>query len=163
MTFLKAVRGTRDLLPPETELWNRVEAVTRRVFARYNFGEIRTPIFEDTSLFARGVGERPTSSRKRCTRGKIAPVRSRKSHSPSLCARKIPPAWSAPTSNTTRRDRPPPEALLHRSAIPPRAPAEGSLPAVLADWRRGHRPAERRIGVAAARCRSARDAGELSR
>ncbi len=57
MTLLKAVRGTRDLLPPETDLWNHVEAVTRRVFARYNFGEIRTPIFEDTSLFARGVGE----------------------------------------------------------------------------------------------------------
>ena len=57
MTLLKAVRGTRDLLPPETELWNHVEAVTRRVFARYNFGEIRTPIFEDTSLFARSVGE----------------------------------------------------------------------------------------------------------
>ncbi|HEX4008145.1 MAG TPA: histidine--tRNA ligase [Acidobacteriaceae bacterium] len=57
MTVLKAVRGTRDLLPPETELWNRVEATARRVFARYNFGEIRTPIFEDTQLFARGVGE----------------------------------------------------------------------------------------------------------
>jgi histidyl-tRNA synthetase len=54
---LKAVRGTRDLLPPETELWNRVEATARRVFARYNFGEIRTPIFEDTALFARSVGE----------------------------------------------------------------------------------------------------------
>jgi histidyl-tRNA synthetase len=57
MTLLKAVRGTRDLLPPETELWNYVEATARRVFARYNFGEIRTPIFEDTSLFARSVGE----------------------------------------------------------------------------------------------------------
>jgi histidyl-tRNA synthetase len=54
---LKAVRGTRDLLPPETALWNRVEAVARDVFARYGFGEIRTPIFEDTQLFARGVGE----------------------------------------------------------------------------------------------------------
>ncbi len=57
MTLLKAVRGTRDLLPPETELWNHVEATARRVFSRYNFGEIRTPIFEDTSLFARSVGE----------------------------------------------------------------------------------------------------------
>jgi histidyl-tRNA synthetase len=57
MTTLKAVRGTRDLLPPETALWNRIEATARSVFARYNFGEIRTPIFEDTSLFARGVGE----------------------------------------------------------------------------------------------------------
>src|SRR5580698_7770291 len=57
MTTLKAVRGTRDLLPPETALWNRIEATARAVFARYNFGEIRTPVFEDTSLFARGVGE----------------------------------------------------------------------------------------------------------
>jgi len=57
MTTLKAVRGTRDLLPPETALWNRIETTARAVFARYNFGEIRTPIFEDTSLFSRGVGE----------------------------------------------------------------------------------------------------------
>ena len=57
MSTLKAVRGTRDLLPPETALWNRIEATARSVFARYNFGEIRTPVFEDTSLFARGVGE----------------------------------------------------------------------------------------------------------
>ena len=57
MSTLKAVRGTRDLLPPETALWNRIEAVARSVFSRYNFGEIRTPVFEDTALFARGVGE----------------------------------------------------------------------------------------------------------
>ena len=57
MSTLKAVRGTRDLLPPETALWNRVEATTRAVFARYGFGEIRTPVFEDTQLFVRGVGE----------------------------------------------------------------------------------------------------------
>ena len=57
MSTLKAVRGTRDLLPPETGIWNRIEAVARSVFERYNFGEIRTPVFEDTGLFARGVGE----------------------------------------------------------------------------------------------------------
>src|SRR6202522_492293 len=57
MSTLKAVRGTRDLLPPETALWNRIEATARAVFGRYNFGEIRTPVFEDTTLFARGVGE----------------------------------------------------------------------------------------------------------
>src|SRR6201998_3459022 len=57
MSTLKAVRGTRDLLPPETRLWNHIEAPARAVFARYNFGEIRTPVFEDTALFARGVGE----------------------------------------------------------------------------------------------------------
>ena len=55
--MIKAVRGTRDLLPPETALWNFVEATVRDVFRAYNFHEIRTPIFESTELFARGVGE----------------------------------------------------------------------------------------------------------
>ena len=57
MSILQAVRGTRDLLPPETELWNHVDSTARRVFERYSFGEIRTPVLEDTQLFARGVGE----------------------------------------------------------------------------------------------------------
>jgi histidyl-tRNA synthetase len=55
--MIKAVRGTRDLLPPETALWNFVEATVRDVFRAYNFQEIRTPIFEATELYARGVGE----------------------------------------------------------------------------------------------------------
>jgi histidyl-tRNA synthetase len=55
--MIKAVRGTRDLLPPDTALWNNVESVVRDVFRAYNFQEIRTPIFEETALFARGVGE----------------------------------------------------------------------------------------------------------
>jgi len=57
MSILQAVRGTRDLLPPETELWNHIETTARGVFERYSFGEIRTPIFEETQLFSRGVGE----------------------------------------------------------------------------------------------------------
>ncbi len=57
MSILQAVRGTRDLLPPETELWNHIDSTARRVFERYSFGEIRTPVLEDTQLFARGVGE----------------------------------------------------------------------------------------------------------
>ena len=55
--MIKAVRGTRDLLPPETAQWNFVEAVVRDVFRAYNFQEIRTPIFEATELFSRSVGE----------------------------------------------------------------------------------------------------------
>jgi len=54
---IKAIRGTRDLLPPETALWNHLEATVRDVFRTYNFQEIRTPIFEATELFARSVGE----------------------------------------------------------------------------------------------------------
>ena len=55
--MIKAVRGTRDLLPPETAMWNFVEAAVREVMRTYNFQEIRTPIFEATEVCARGVGE----------------------------------------------------------------------------------------------------------
>jgi len=52
----QAIRGTRDLLPPETALWNHVEETAHSVFATFGFGEIRPPIFEPTELFARAVG-----------------------------------------------------------------------------------------------------------
>ncbi|HYL62109.1 MAG TPA: histidine--tRNA ligase [Candidatus Methylomirabilis sp.] len=52
----QAIRGTRDILPPETALWNRVEQTAHEVFATFGFGEIRPPIFEPTDLFARAVG-----------------------------------------------------------------------------------------------------------
>jgi histidyl-tRNA synthetase len=55
-TKFQAIKGTRDLLPPDTELWNRVEATAREVFGTFGFGEIRPPIFEPTELFARAVG-----------------------------------------------------------------------------------------------------------
>ncbi len=53
----QAIRGTRDLLPPETALWNRVEQTAHEVFGTFGFVEIRVPIFEPTELFARAVGE----------------------------------------------------------------------------------------------------------
>lgn len=53
----RAPKGTRDLVPPVTALWAAVEETARRVFALYGYREIRTPIFEETELFARGVGE----------------------------------------------------------------------------------------------------------
>lgn len=55
--MIKAVKGTRDILPPSSAVWNRVEAVAREVFRIYNYQEIRTPILEETALFARGVGQ----------------------------------------------------------------------------------------------------------
>ncbi|HLG98363.1 MAG TPA: histidine--tRNA ligase [Bryobacteraceae bacterium] len=55
--MIKAVKGTRDILPPASNVWNRVEAIAREVFRTYNYQEIRTPILEETALFARGVGE----------------------------------------------------------------------------------------------------------
>jgi histidyl-tRNA synthetase len=52
----RAIKGTRDILPPDSALWNWFEHTTREVFESYNFREIRLPIFEQTDLFARSVG-----------------------------------------------------------------------------------------------------------
>jgi len=53
----KSIRGTKDILPAETARWQFVESVIRSVFHRFNYKEIRTPLFEQTSLFARSIGE----------------------------------------------------------------------------------------------------------
>ena len=53
----QAIKGVRDILPPESALWNRVEQVAREVFGTFGFSEIRLPIFEQTELFARAVGQ----------------------------------------------------------------------------------------------------------
>jgi histidyl-tRNA synthetase len=55
--MIRAVKGTRDILPPDSALWAEVEDIARRTFRVFHFQEIRTPIFEETALFARGVGE----------------------------------------------------------------------------------------------------------
>src|SRR4029077_8687824 len=52
----RAIKGTRDILPPDSALWNWFEHTAREVFESYNFGEIRLPIFEPTALFARSIG-----------------------------------------------------------------------------------------------------------
>jgi histidyl-tRNA synthetase len=52
----QAIRGTRDLLPPDTALWNHVEQTAHEVFGTFGFGEVRTPIIEATELFARSIG-----------------------------------------------------------------------------------------------------------
>ncbi len=50
-------RGTTDILPDEASLWQDIEAKTRQLLNNYNYREIRTPIFEETELFARSVGQ----------------------------------------------------------------------------------------------------------
>src|ERR1700685_232945 len=52
----KAIKGTRDILPPDSALWNWFEQTARNTFESYNFREIRLPVFEETELFARSVG-----------------------------------------------------------------------------------------------------------
>jgi histidyl-tRNA synthetase len=54
---IQAVKGTHDILPDQAGSWQRVEEAARGLFARYGYREIRTPVFEETELFARGIGQ----------------------------------------------------------------------------------------------------------
>lgn len=53
----KSIKGTKDILPDESYIWIELESRIRTIMHTYNYKEIRTPIFEDTKLFARGIGE----------------------------------------------------------------------------------------------------------
>lgn len=55
--MIKAITGTKDILPSDVFKWHHLENLVRKVFNNYNYLEIRTPVFEQTSLFARGIGE----------------------------------------------------------------------------------------------------------
>ena len=57
MSQIGAPRGTNDVYPPESAAWNELEANAREIAHRFGYGEIRTPMFEATELFVRGVGE----------------------------------------------------------------------------------------------------------
>lgn len=55
--IIKVQKGTKDILPQEIEQWHKLEKNALDIFTRYGYKEIRTPIFEATELFARGVGD----------------------------------------------------------------------------------------------------------
>lgn len=55
--MIKAIKGTKDILYPETLKWKRLEDTVESIFRSFNYKEIRTPVFEETALFARGIGE----------------------------------------------------------------------------------------------------------
>ncbi len=57
MDAIQALRGTRDILPGEIEYWQKIEECARNILIKANYQEIRTPIFEQTELFKRGIGE----------------------------------------------------------------------------------------------------------
>ena len=128
----QSIKGVRDILPPETALWNRVEQTARGVFGTYGFGEIRLPIFEETDLFARSIGADTDVVAK-----EMYTFVDRDSESISLAAggygiggARVHRAWDAHAARKC-------EAILHRADVPAREAAEGALPAVLSDWRGG--------------------------
>ena len=55
--MIKAITGTKDILPSEIPNWNNLEEIVRNAMKAFNYKEIRTPIFEETRLFSRGIGE----------------------------------------------------------------------------------------------------------
>jgi len=55
--MIKAVTGTKDILPSDIPRWKYLESTVERIFSNFNYKEIRTPVFEETSVFARGIGE----------------------------------------------------------------------------------------------------------
>ena len=57
MAIIKVQKGTKDILPQDMGVWHLMERKAEEIFSRYGAKEIRTPIFEATELFARGVGD----------------------------------------------------------------------------------------------------------
>ena len=55
--MIQLIRGFKDILPGEVELWQQIEAVARRLLEDFGFDEIRIPIMEKTELFKRSIGE----------------------------------------------------------------------------------------------------------
>jgi histidyl-tRNA synthetase (EC 6.1.1.21) len=73
--MIQLIRGFRDILPGEVELWQKIEREARELLERFGFREIRIPILEKTELFGAASARRPTSSKRRCTPSPTAAAR----------------------------------------------------------------------------------------
>ena len=72
MSQLTAPKGTFDTLPPDSERFLAVRDALTAPLRRAGYGYVETPVFEHTAVFSRGVGESPTTCRRRCTRSTTA-------------------------------------------------------------------------------------------
>ena len=131
--IIQAVRGMNDVLPDESAAWQVLERAARETFAEYGYREIRVPLLERTELFKRSIGEVTDIVEKEMytfdDRG-----------GDSLTLR---PGGDGRHRARLHQQRPAaqpaPESLVHGADVPLRAPAEGPLPAVPPDRRRGAR------------------------
>ena len=141
---IQAVRGTRDILPDEVPAWHAIETAARELFARYGYREIRTPVFEATELFARGIGaETDIVSKEMYT------FEDRDGGSLTLRPEATAGIVRAVIEHNLVAHRPGSQGLRSRTDVPPRAAAEGPLPAVPPGGRGGlrlHEPDDRRRG-----------------
>ena len=125
---IRSVKGTRDLLPPDTSLWQRVEAEAHRVFAAYHYGEIRTPILEETALFARGVGAETDIVMK-----EMYTFRDRDEESLTLRPEATASVVRAYIEHSLYNQGGIQKLYYIGPHVPPRAPAERALPPVLSN------------------------------
>ena len=65
--MFRSIKGTKDILPDEIYKWQFVEKILRENFHRFNYKEIRTPIFEQTSLFLVALANQLILLEKKCT------------------------------------------------------------------------------------------------
>ena len=126
--MIQLIRGFKDILPGEVELWQAVEKVARELLEDFGFKEIRIPIMERTELFARSIGEDTDIVEKEMytfpdRKGDLITLR------PEATASIVRVLYSA--SIVCRG--PDPKILHHRSHVSPGAPPEGKIPAVLSD------------------------------
>ncbi len=126
--MIRKVKGTRDILPPESQIWAAVEDQARRVFAGFGYHEIRIPILEPTELFVRSVGEGTdivakemyTFDDRKGSFAHDAPGRNGRGRQ-SVHRKRARPAAAAGA------------AVLLRPDVPLRENAEGAFPPVFAD------------------------------
>src|SRR5262245_39580859 len=104
LTMIKGIKGVKDILPEDTPLWQFIEQVARRWANLYGFVEIRIPIFEVTTLFARSIGSTTDIVEKEMYTFPIETARLSRSD------RKGRPELFAPSLNTTV-----PPILYHKS------------------------------------------------
>ena len=142
--MIPAIRGTHDILPGEVERWQCVEASSRRVFERYGYAEIRTPIIEREELFAKGTGETTDIVQK-----EMYAFTDKGGERITLRPEATPSLVRAFVEHSLEQAMAVAEDLPDRPDVPVRAAAEGALPAVPPARRRGvrrHGPADRRRG-----------------
>ena len=173
---LQAPRGTYDVLPETAAAARRLEAAARRSSARAGYGRIETPVFEDTDLFARGVGESTDIVQK-----EMYTFEDRGGRSLTLRPEGTAPICRAYVEHGMHKLPQPVKLWYRRALLPLRGAAGRPLPPVRADRRGGDRlrrpGARRRVDPAArpscstrARCatcacgsRSLGDAGDARR
>ena len=131
---IQSPKGTRDILPSQTQTWQWVEEAARSVFSTYGYQEIRTPIFESTELFVRGVGDTTDIVEK-----EMYTFNDKADRSITLRPEGTAPVVRAILQNRLARRRERLETLLQRANVPLRTTAGWTLPRALAGRRGGVR------------------------